>query len=309
VSDRRPKDPGLQNGGPMLAYDPWIHRCCQHNWGHGWPYLIEHLWMATSDDGLAAAIYGPSEVTARVGEGAGVRVVEETRYPFSGDLRFTLHLDTPVDFPLYLRVPGWCRAPEVVVAGERIRPSVPEAGWLRIDRRWSDGDRVELYLPMEVSLRRWESNHGSVSVDRGPLTFSLEIAERWTRSGGTEEWPAWEVRPDSPWNYGLDLPVEADPAGRFEVVERAWPADDRPFTREETPIMLRARGRRIPEWGQDATGLVMPLQSSPAKSTEPLETLTLIPMGAARLRISAFPVASPAPEAHHWIALPPGPGQ
>jgi hypothetical protein len=306
LSDRTPKDPGLQNGGPMLAYDPWIHRCCQHNWGHGWPYLIEHLWLATSDDGLAAAIYGPSEVTARVGEGVPVRVVEETRYPFSETLLFTLHTESPVVFPIYLRVPGWCRDPEVTVAGERLRPAAA-GGWLRLERRWSDGDRVELRLPMRVSLRRWEANQGSVSVDRGPLTYSLEIAERWIRSGGTEEWPAWEVRPDSPWNYGLELPGGEADADLFEVVERAWPGDDRPFTRAGTPIALRARGRRIPEWGQDTTGLVMPLQSSPVLTSEPLEELTLIPMGAARLRISVFPVTGTALQAHRWSAPPPVP--
>jgi hypothetical protein len=31
-----------------------------------------------------------------------------------------------------------------------------------------------------------------------------------------------------------------------------------------------------------------------------MEEITLIPMGAARLRISAFPVASDRPDAHEW---------
>ncbi|MDO0924319.1 hypothetical protein QQY24_02420 [Streptomyces sp. TG1A-8] len=38
--------------------------------------------------------------------------------------------------------------------------------------------------------------------------------------------------------------------------------------------------------------MVEPLQTSPAPNTQPVETVTPIPLGAARLRISAFPLAS-----------------
>jgi hypothetical protein len=46
------------------------------------------------------------------------------------------------------------------------------------------------------------------------------------------------------------------------------------------------------------------LQPSPARSDEPLETVTLIPMGAARLRIAAFPTIGDGPEAHAWVEPP-----
>ncbi len=45
----------------------------------------------------------------------------------------------------------------------------------------------------------------AVSVDYGPLTFSLKIGEKWTRYGKNENWPEWEVYPTTPWNYGLEL--------------------------------------------------------------------------------------------------------
>jgi len=42
------------------------------------------------------------------------------------------------------------------------------------------------------------------------------------------------------------------------------------------------------------------MQDSPIRSDEPTETVTLIPMGAARLRISAFPCIGAGPEARPW---------
>jgi hypothetical protein len=55
------------------------------------------------------------------------------------------------------------------------------------------------------------------------------------------------------------------------------------------PLQLVAKARRIPAWTLDRRGLVNEVAPGPVKSTEPVETVTLIPMGAARLRITAFP--------------------
>ena len=99
--------------------------------------------------------------------------------------------------------------------------------------------------------------------------------------------------------------TQKDSAASFAVVEREWPADDMPFTLEGTPIELAAKGRRVPEWQLDRFGLVAPLEESPVKTGEPVEPIRLVPMGAARLRISAFPVAaSGGSEGHVWSGPP-----
>jgi DUF1680 family protein len=96
----------FQNSGTLVSYDPWSYRCCQHNVAFGWPYFAEHLWLATPDDGLAAAIYAPSVVQAKVGPGTEVRISEETAYPFGGTVELVVETPNDVAFPLYLRLPG-----------------------------------------------------------------------------------------------------------------------------------------------------------------------------------------------------------
>ncbi len=308
LSDRHNKSPGLQNGGPMLHMNPHIHRCCQHNMGHGWPYYVQNLWQATADNGLAAVLYAPCRVQAKVADGTVVRIEEKTFYPFDEDVELTIQTPKGVRFPLYLRVPGWCEAPRVDVNGQAVwvrgRPLGRLPGYIVIERTWADGDRVTLQLPMEIRLRQWAENHNSVSVDRGPLTYSLQIGEKYVQVGGTEKWPAWEIHPTTPWNYGLVL-NEDDPASSFRVVRKPWPASGYPFEAEDAPIQLLAKGKRIPEWQLDHLGLVGLLQDSPVASEEPVEPITLIPMGAARLRISSFPVIGSGPDAHRWKAPPP----
>ena len=301
LCDRENKSPGVQNKGPMFLFDPHSHRCCQHNSGHGWPYYAEHLWLATPGNGLAAALYAPCEVKAKVGDGATVTIVEETRYPFEDKIEFTVKTSQPVRFPLYLRIPGWCKNPEVTMNGRMLEMFGSEA-YIEINRQWIDGDKVELRLPMVIKLRKWAKNQNSVSVDRGPLTYSLKIGEKSVRAGGTDQWPAWEIHPTTAWNYGLVV-NEDQPGASFELVRKMWPVDDQPFEANAAPIELRAKAKKIPAWQKDDLGLVGNLQPSPVKSGESIETVALVPMGCARLRISAFPTIGEDADAHEWTPL------
>ena len=55
------------------------------------------------------------------------------------------------------------------------------------------------------------------------------------------------------------------------------------------PLSFTAVGYQIPSWGYDSTGMTDMLPTKYVKHSDTETQLTLIPMGAARLRISAFP--------------------
>ncbi|MHB8520847.1 MAG: beta-L-arabinofuranosidase domain-containing protein [Limisphaerales bacterium] len=301
--DRNNHAPDVENGGTMFSYSPFeVYRCCQHNVSHGWPYYAEELWLATADRGLCASLYSASGVTAKVGDGATVNISEDTDYPFSDTVTLKVSAEKPVAFPLYLRIPRWCEKPSVKVNGKNLALDARPLSYAVVTRTWKDGDAVTLRLPMRVAVQRWEKNHNAVSVDYGPLTFSLDIGEKWTRYGKNETWPEWEVFPTTPWNYGL-LVNARNPSSSFSVVKARGPLAANPFTPETAPVKLRAKGRRIAAWKLDALGVVGKLQDSPVESDEPVEGLTLIPMGAARLRISSFPQIGSGPDAHEWTAV------
>src|SRR6266567_4351803 len=217
--DRHNHAPGIENGGTMFSYSPFaVYRCCQHNVSHGWPYYAEELWLATPDRGLCASLYAASEVTAKVGDGSTVKISEETDYPFGDTI--TLKISTPkaMKFPLHLRIPRWCDKPSAKVNGKSLSLRAELLSYGILDREWKDSDVVVLRLPMQVTVKTWAKNHNAVSVNYGPLAFSLKIGENWTRYGGTDAWPEWEVSPTTSWNYGLVL-NERQPAKSFEIVK------------------------------------------------------------------------------------------
>lgn len=302
VSDSKNHNPGIDNSGPFLSMNPFSSRCCQHNHAQGWPYYAEHLVMATADNGLAAMLYASSQTTAKVANGKEVVLKEETNYPFEETIRFTLQTSAKVDFPLYLRIPTWAQQPTVKVNGKAVSTKIEAGKYVCIDRTWNNGDQVTLELPMQFGMHTWQVNKNSVSINYGPLTLSLKIKERyekkdsrataigdskWQDGADASAWPTYEIYPDSPWNYALVLDKN-QPLKNLKVVRKAWPSDNFPFTLENVPLEVKAVGRRIPSWGIDNTGLcsVLPEEDA-AKGIK--EEITLVPMGAARLRISAFP--------------------
>jgi hypothetical protein len=298
--DRRNKAPMIQNGGDMMSYSPdERYRCCQHNVAFGWPYYAERLWMATPGNGLAAVLYAPCSVTAKVADGTTVKIAETTGYPFDEIVALALTVSKPARFPLTLRIPGWCDHPKLTVNGAAVALPSPARGWIVLEREWKTGDRVALDMPMTIRVQVWERNRNTVSVSRGPLTYSLQIGERWEQVNPGEKWANYEVYPTTPWNYGLIVDVK-NPAASFEVVKKGGEVAPQPFTPDAAPVMLKAKGRRIPEWTQETNGLIGEVQPGPVKSGEPVEEITLIPMGCARLRVSAFPQIGDRPNAREW---------
>ncbi len=268
--------------------------CCTCNLHQGWPKFVQHLWFATADRGLAALVYGPSAVTARVADGAEVTLTEETRYPFEDMIRFRLATRAPVSFPLHLRIPSWCREATVVVNGVKERTA--KGGRVEvIARTWHDGDRVELTLPMTVRSSKWYEN--SVAIERGPLVYALRLTEEWTEvtrpapegATGPVHRGYREVRTRDAWNFALLQSALNQPEKNFEVV-RTGATDANPWSLAGAPLELRAKGVRLPEWTtyRHSAGPV-PLSPQLAPAGSAPESIRLIPYGCTTLRIAAFP--------------------
>lgn len=304
VSDDKNHSPGIENAGPFLMMNPFSNRCCQHNHSQGWPYYAENLWMASPDNGLVATLYNSSVVRAKVGDGTRVSIRERTHYPFSESILLEIQAPRAVSFPLYLRIPGWCSTATIWVNGRKIAGIFPPDTYARLENLWKPGDRILLKVPMRVHLKTWTKNKNSVSVNYGPLTFSLKIKERlveksplrgleqdsrWQKGVDLSQWPAWEIYAASPWNYGLWL-GKGNSMATFKLVRKPWPKDNFPFTPGTVPLAIEAEGKQIPSWKVDQYGLCGILPPSPVTIAGSPKPIIMIPMGAARLRISAFPV-------------------
>jgi hypothetical protein len=260
--------------------------CCTSNMHQGWPKLAAHLWMRTADAGIAAMAYAPSAAHFR-SDGVAVIAIIETDYPFRETIKLKITTEKPVRFPILLRIPSLTEGATLADAGgpeERLQPGV----FHRLEREWKDVVEIQLRFPMKVkTVRRYNQ---SIAVERGPLVYSLKIGEAWTQVHADKPYRQlphgdFELRPTTPWNYGLLLD-ETNPAAGVRFEEKA--IGEKPFSPEGAGVTAKVQGRRLPDWKM-AHGWAAEIPEGEQDSKEPLEELTLIPYGCTNIRITEFP--------------------
>ncbi len=156
-----------------------VHVCCPSNLArllaglHGYIYSL-------SDDGLWVHLYGASRFDGALLDGAGLRLRQETDYPWDGQVRLVIEEAPARPFVLHLRLPGWAEGATATVNGQP--QALPAPGtYAAIERAWRSGDVVELHLPMSARLveghPRIEAVRNQVAVQRGPMIYCLESVD------------------------------------------------------------------------------------------------------------------------------------
>jgi hypothetical protein len=102
----------------------------------------------------------------------------------------------------------------------------------------------------------------------------------------------YEVRPTTPWNFGLINTPKDKLDEQFKVTD-AKNISDYPWTLDNAPIVIKTTGRQIPSWHlyNDMAGpLPYSIIYNENVPKQPDQEITLIPYGCTKLRISQFPV-------------------
>jgi DUF1680 family protein len=175
---------------------PWFEvACCPPNLTRFLPSLPGYVY-ATKDGTVFVNLYIAGEGKIDL-DGRLVTIVQETRYPWDGAVKFTVSPAGTGEFELALRIPGWAREEAMPTGLYRFLDGSPEGpalkvdgeaavleirdGYARIRRSWKKGDTAELILPMivrrVVADDRVAADRGRVALQRGPVVFAAEAVD------------------------------------------------------------------------------------------------------------------------------------
>jgi DUF1680 family protein len=119
------------------------------------------------DDALYVNLFVPSGVSWK-----GITLTQETSYPESQASNLTISAASPKQFPLRIRIPGWCKGASLSVNGQRQNVSCTPGTWASLDRKWTSGDKVSIDLPMEIFHAPVDAQHPNrVALVFGPTVL------------------------------------------------------------------------------------------------------------------------------------------
>ncbi|MFD2573430.1 beta-L-arabinofuranosidase domain-containing protein [Spirosoma soli] len=126
--------------------------------------------------------------------GTNINVVQETTYPWAGNITFTLNPAQPKPFELAIRIPGWAQNQPVpgnlyafadqvsspvtiTINGKKVDYTLAD-GYAILSQTWNKGDVVQLSLPMDVRRIRAndqvKADQDKVALARGPIVYCAE---------------------------------------------------------------------------------------------------------------------------------------
>jgi DUF1680 family protein len=129
-------------------------------------------------EGLVVNLYIPSTVTWSHSN-TRIRVLLDTTFPRSELMTLRVDAERPTAFSLKIRIPRWTTTPELAVNGEAVRSPPPEPGqFYSIRRDWKTGDRVEVRLPAQLTLKPIDKNElKRAALMHGPLALFAMTAQ------------------------------------------------------------------------------------------------------------------------------------
>ncbi len=142
---------------------------------------IQNYACSLSDEGVWINLYGSNTLTTGFRNGSSLAILQSTDYPWDGTVLITLEKVPDEEFSVFLRIPGWCDEASVLINGVSSQVIPVPGDYFEIRRKWAEGDKIKLNLPMKVKLIEAnplvEESRNQVAVKRGPVVYCLESVD------------------------------------------------------------------------------------------------------------------------------------
>jgi DUF1680 family protein len=146
--------------------------CCTGSGVEEYSKLNDSIYWR-DDAGLYVNLFIPSELDWTE---KGFQLRQETKYPESPNITFTVTAARSGAMPVRLRIPGWLRsAPTVKLNGKVLDASAAPGSYLALNRDWKAGDKIEMELPSHLHVEAMPDDPATQAFLYGPLVLAGDL--------------------------------------------------------------------------------------------------------------------------------------
>jgi DUF1680 family protein len=180
------------------------------------------------DEGLYVNLFIPSELNWAE---KGLKLRQENGFPQQQSTTLTITTDKPQAMTLRLRVPVWAAGSTVKINGKPLDAGAEPGSYLAIHRTWKTGDRVEMTLPMRLSVEAMPDDATTQAFLYGPLVLAGDLGNEGLTDEltfGTNAPALYRARAGAPIGAVVSQSVQINQAGEAVAAPAAPPAPPRP---------------------------------------------------------------------------------
>jgi DUF1680 family protein len=124
-------------------------------------------------DGIYVNLFISSELDWKE---KGFELRQETKFPAQQSTTLAITADRPTQMAVRLRIPAWLRSgPTVKVNGKPLDASAAPGSYLALSRTWRTGDRIEMELPMHLSVEATPDDPHTQAFLYGPIVLAGDL--------------------------------------------------------------------------------------------------------------------------------------
>ncbi len=276
IDEDTPAAPPVPGPGRQIIYSPTGNKtlCCVGSSNWIIPNYVQNMWMRVAGGGLAFTLYGPCKASAE-----GLELSCETAFPFGDEIRISVKAGQAKRMPLYFRVPEWCDGMTVQVNGKEAKGAYYKH-FFRIMRKWEDGDKIIIGLPMKPTISEWEDNcYPQTDYFIKPHWGRMHSYALDTLAGRKYECVSY-----GPLLYALPL---------YDIDENTVvPGQKSDYTlsiQDASQIEVVRAGEMPTRWGWHIEDVPVTLRAPAIDTqTDASTTITLVPYNCTKFRVSMF---------------------
>lgn len=115
-------------------------------------------------------------------------VRQSSDFPYGQDIKLTVNPGSPRQFRLNLLKPSWAEGVTVIVNGDTVPAVVAKgADYIVVDRKWKNGDVVNISIPSLVRVNRLPGNDNVVAFLKGASLLAFEGNREIVLKGDPDE--------------------------------------------------------------------------------------------------------------------------